>query len=152
MGFGGNATSITWTDTAPRELTNSKPKPADIFANWTPITGANESAVFTIPGTRSRWSFASYKGATFDLPMIPATDMDMVMRLLRHLAEGESVTVNTGDRSNRSYTCVAWPGWTIPEGAEFTDKQRLEYTLTLKLRNTGTADMVCLYGTDSAIS
>jgi hypothetical protein len=113
------ATSITWTDTAPRTLTNSKPTPADRFDNWRSITS---------------------------LSKIPTEDQDLVMKLLRHLQIGGQVTVNTGDAAGRSYTCIRFPGWEIPDGAEMTDNRMLEYTLTLKLKNVAAADMLCNYG------
>jgi hypothetical protein len=67
------------------------------------------------------------------------------MRLLRWLKTGGSVTVNTGDQSSRSYTCKAWPDWSIPDGPEQTDRSALWYALDLQLKNTSAADMVCVY-------
>jgi hypothetical protein len=141
------ATSITWTDTAPRTLTNSKPTPADRFDNWRSITPHSASAAVGLgTGTTHVWEFRQDYGAEFALSKIPTEDQDMVMRLLRHLQIGGQVTVNTGDSAGRSYTCIRFPGWEVPDGAEMTDNRMLEYTLTLKLKNVAPADMLCNYG------
>ena len=144
------ATSIQWYDTASRTLTNSKPTPADRFDNWTPITPPEASAVYGLgTGIRHQWRFRQDYGASFALSKIPVADTDLVMRLLRHLQEGGEITVNTGDSSGRSYDCIAFPNWDIPEGAEFTDNRMLEYTLTLKVKHTLDLDMICNYGTEA---
>ena len=143
------ATSITWTDTASRTLTNSKPTPADRFDNWVSITPHTASEVVGLgTGVTHVWRFRQDYGATFSLSKIPVEDLDLVMRLLRHLAGGGEVEVNTGDSSNRTYDCIRWPGWEIPEGPEFTDNRMLEYTLTLKLKHVLAVDMLCNYGTE----
>ena len=144
------ATSITWYDTAPRSLTNSKHVPADRFANWTPITPQTASeAVGLGTGDTHVWRFRQNYGASFDLPMIPVADTDLVLRLLRHLQAGGEITVNTGDAQGRSYDCKRFPGWEIPEGPDFTDNRMLEYTLTLKVKHTLALDMICNYGSEA---
>ena len=144
------ASSITWTDTAPRSLTNSKPTPADRFDNWRPISPHSASAVPGLgTGVTHVWEFRQDYGAEFSLSKIPVEDTDLCMRLLRHLQIGGQVTVNTGDSSSRSYTCIRFPGWEIPDGPEMTDNRMLEYTLTLKLKNVASADMLCNYGSEA---
>lgn len=142
------ATNIQWTDASgPATLNNDKPTPADRFDNWVPIYRDEASVVHGLgTGTRHFWVFRVDRGATFQLSKIPNTSTQLILRLLRHLARGNAVTVNTGDALSNSYTCVAWPGWDIPEGPEFTDNRMLEYTLSLKLKTTGSANMLCLYG------
>ena len=144
------ATSITWYDTAARTLTNSKPVPADRFANWTPITPPEASAVYGLgTGARHQWLFRQDYGAAFELPMIPVTDTDLVMRFLRHIQQGGEFTVKTGDAQSREYDCIAFPGWDIPEGPEFADNRMLEYTLALKVKHTLALDMLCNYGSEA---
>lgn len=142
------STSIAFTDSiGSATLTNGKPTPADRFTDWTPISPPEESAVHGLgTGTRHQWLFRQDYGASFSLDKIPVAELDVAMRLLRWLATGGSVTVNTGDRIARVYTAKAFPGWTIPEGPELTDKRLLEYTLALKLKNTAAVDMLCNYG------
>ena len=143
------ATSIAWYDNASRILTNSKPTPADRFANWVPITPPAADAVYGLgTGVRHQWLFRQDYGATFDLPMIPVADTDLVLRLLRHLQQGDEIEVHTGDAGSRSYTCIAFPEWEIPEGPEFTDTRMLEYTLRLKVKHTLALDMICNYGVE----
>lgn len=148
------STSIAFTDSiGSATLTNGKPTPADRFTDWTPISPAEEGIpVFTLAsGMRSRWLYRQDYGASFSLDKIPVAELDVAMRLLRWLATGGSVTVSTGDRIARVYTAKAFPGWTIPEGPELTDKRLLEYTLALKLKNTAAVDMLCNYGTTADI-
>lgn len=147
------STSIVFTDAiGTATLTNSKPTPADRFTDWTPVTPANEDAVYTLAGARSRWRYAQYYGASFTLDKIPVVDMDIILRLLRWLQTGGSVTVNTGDTSDRIYTATAFPNWDIPEGPELSDNKVLWYTLKLKLRNTASVDMLCNYSPDDPAS
>lgn len=147
------STSIAFTDaTGSATLTNGLPSPGDRFTDWTPISPPEESAVNGLgTGTRHQWLFRQDYGASFSLDKIPVAELDVVMRLLRWLRTGGSVTVNTGDRIARSYTAKAFPGWTIPEGPAFSDHQMLTYTLELKLKNTASADMLCNYSTTADI-
>jgi hypothetical protein len=142
------STSITFTDgTGAATLTNGKPAPADRFQNWEPISPQGENAdwVTGLNGTRYQWSYRSDYGARFDLDKIPAAKLSVALRLLRWLAAGNTCTVNTGDRSTNSYTCRAFPGWQIPDGPKMTDTGMIEYTLSLVLKNTSAADMLCQY-------
>lgn len=147
------STSIVFTDSiGTATLTNSKPSPGDRFTDWNPVSPRNESAVFTLVGNRESWRYAQYYGASFTLDKIPVADMDIILRLLRWLQTGGSVTVNTGDTSDRVYTAKVFPGWTIPEGPELSDKGVLWYSLALKLRNTASVDMLCNYSADDPAS
>jgi hypothetical protein len=147
------STSIAFTDAiGAATLTNGLPSPGDRFTDWTPISPPEESAVNGLgTGARHQWLFRQDYGASFSLDKIPVAELDVVMRLLRWLRTGGSVTVNTGDRIARSYTATAFPGWTIPEGPAFSDHQMLTYTLELKLKNTASADMLCNYSTTADI-
>lgn len=148
------STSIAFTDaTGSATLTNGLPSPGDRFTDWTPISQDEEGTpVYTLAtGARQRWKYRTDYGASFSLDKIPVAELDVVMRLLRWLRTGGSVTVNTGDRIARSYTAKAFPGWTIPEGPAFSDHQMLTYTLALKLKNTASADMLCNYSTTADI-
>src|SRR5690606_31573667 len=86
-------------------------------------------------GTRHRWLHRADYGASFELAHIPAAYQALVGRLLRHLRGGGSCTVNTGDAASRSYTCTIWPGWDT-EAAKLTNREAVEYTLRLQLRNS----------------
>jgi hypothetical protein len=140
------STSITWTDgSGAASLTNGKPVPADRFTNWTPGQAAVKADVESLAtGQPYPWVFRTDSLVTFSLDKIPNTSQATVLRLIRWLESGGVVTVNTGDLASRTYAnCY------LPKGARpsytMTDRQFLEYTLTLTLVNVAAADMLAIY-------
>ena len=85
------------------------------------------------------------KGITsFDVVGIPNESMSVMLRLQRWLRGGGSVTINTGDLGTRTYTATLAPDGDVT--IERTDPVHIEYTMTFtKLRNTASADMLCVY-------
>ncbi len=139
------STSIAFTDgTGAASLTNGKNTYGDRFRNWVPMPELESSRVTGLgTGAIHEWRFRTDYGASFELPYIPASSLDIVDRLIVHLLGGGSVTVNTGDSASHSYTCTLFPGFT--PALVLDDRVLMEYTLSLKLRNSGNAVMRCLY-------
>lgn len=116
------------------------------FASWVPFTKkVGESATVLATGARAMFVFRTDYGATFELRDIPNTSLDVVLRLIRHLQNGGTCTVTTGDTASRVYaTCGLAPD-TDPALA-FADPNLLTYSLSLSLINLGAAsDMLCVY-------
>lgn len=139
------ATSIAFTDgTGAATLTNGKTAPADRFANWVPDVvsfGASESTL--ADGITHEVRLRTDYLASFELPLIPASSLDVAIRLKLWLLAGNTCTVNTGDTSARSYTARLAPG-TVPEIVN-ADDRRLWYTLRLTVKNGSAAPMLCTY-------
>ena len=140
------ATNLAWTDVVgAATLNNGKPSPGDRFTAWTPFTkpiGPRYAVLAT--GVVYSWAHRTDYGASFQLTQIPRTSLDLVMRLVRHLIAGGTVTVNTGDSVPRVYSAGLRPE-TEPT-LERSDAQNIEYTLTVELLNRTAADMLCTYG------
>lgn len=143
------SSTITWTDSeGGGSLDNGMPSPGDRFNGWTPLTeviGAEEEALGT--GLLYVWEFRADYGARFRIDHIPTSSQAMVLRLMRHLRRGGTVTVNTGDAVGRSYpTCQMWKG-RPPELGE-PDPKTMFRSLTLTLRNVAASptDMIAIYG------
>lgn len=138
------ATSIAFNDGSAATLTNGKNLYGDRFRNWVPMPAPEASRVVCLgTGLVAEWRFRTDYGAAFELPYIPADSLDVVDRLIRHLYGGGSCTVTTGDSASHVYTCTLFPGSTPALALE--DRVLMEYTLSLKLRNSGNAVMECLY-------
>lgn len=139
------STTLVFTDgTGAATLRNGLPAPADRFSNWTPDVdpvGDREAALGT--GITSHWSYRDDYLATFDLEYLPASSHPEALRLKRHLETGGTVTVNTGDVANRSYTCRIAPGARV--AIEFASRSPIHYTLRLHLKNTAAAPLLCIY-------
>jgi len=140
-------TTITFNDGAARTLSNGRPAPADRFSGWAPRSrpigprshamadGALHAFVF-------RWDY----GATFELRGIPAAQMATMERLVRHLATGGTIVVNTGDIASRSYTVGLAPGAEPPDPA-LSDARQLTYTMSFAVINRAASPgpMLCIY-------
>lgn len=148
------ATSISFTDTiGAATLTNGKPFPGDRFANWTPLSRPfGESASRQSDGRITRFRLRDDFGASFELRGIPVRTtgalrlVDIADRLVYHLLNGGTCTVNTGDAESNSYaTCSLMPE-TEPQ-LQLSDPQALEYTLSVSLLNVAGSPvrMVCHY-------
>jgi hypothetical protein len=144
--------TITFTDTiGAASLSNSKTSPADRFSNWTPDSmPVGTGAAAQSNGVTTFMRFRDDYGATFDLEHIPSTGASSMLsiadRLRRHLLMGGTCAVNTGDVASSAYaTCALKPG-TTPT-LKLSDRQLLEYTLTLHLINVAASpvQMVCRY-------
>jgi hypothetical protein len=119
---------------------------ASRFANWTPFTRrVGPSATSLATGARTMFTFRTDYGASFEMREIPASAMSVVLRLKRHLENGGTVTVTTGDSAARTYaTCGLAPDAAL--GLTMTDPVQLTYTLSIALINLGAAsDMLCEY-------
>lgn len=140
-------TSIAFNDGAAATLTNGKPVPGDRFSQWEPDSGKvgdDEEAVGT--GQLFTFTFRTDYLVNFELRQIPQSSLPIMLRLQRHLRSGGTVTINTGDSTNRVYaTCCLVKG-TNPK-PRMTDPKNLEYSMSFSLRNVAAvpADMICQY-------
>jgi hypothetical protein len=148
------STTITFTDgVGAATLTNGKPTPGDRFTGWvTNSRPIGDSAHRQSDGALSMFRFRTDYGASFTLTQIPvATNggvrlVDIAARLVFHLQNGGSCSVNTGDPEVNAYaTCGLAPGSTPT--LTLSDRVNLEYTLSLSLINLAGSPvaMVCHY-------
>lgn len=145
-------TSITFTDSdGAATLTNGKPYPANRFDNWTmaPIfRGDRKHRQSDL--TPTAFSTTRLTSASFQLSKIPSRTMSALRlltiadRLIAHLLNAGSCTVNTGDTDTSSYS-----GLYLLPGFEPTitlaDNNQLEYTLTLALFSPAGTRLICNY-------
>ena len=144
-------TSIVFDDGASATLTNGKPYPANRFDNWTtsPIfrgTRAHRQSDLT----PTAFSTARLSSCSFQLSKIPSRTtsalryLTIADRLIAHLLNAGSCTVNTGDTDTNSYS-----GLYLVPGFEpqitLSDANQLEYTLTLALFSPAGARLICNY-------
>lgn len=117
------------------------------FADWTPFQtpiGPRVTALGT--GRPFQFRFRTDYGARFTLTDIPNSEMAKMLRCQEWLLRGESVTVNTGDASSRSYaTCYLAPDGEV--SITLQDKALLLYSMSFALINgaASPAAMLCLY-------
>lgn len=145
-------TSIVFTDdTGAATLTNSKPFPANRFDDWTPIPVVNGALVHRQSDmTPTRFKTSVVRGVSFSLSKIPQRTSSAVRlvgiaeRLMEHLQNGGSVTVNTGDTSTSSYSGLYLAPGTVPS-LVLSDSNQLEYTLTLALFSPAGTRLTCYY-------
>ena len=137
--------SLAFTDgTGSATLSNGLSAPADRFANWTPDASPEGVRTPTLgEGITHQWLFRTDYLVALELPHIPASSLDVAVRLKLHLLGGGTCTVTTGDTSSRTYTARVAPG-TTPE-VVFSDRKRLRYTFRCALKNTSAAVMLCTY-------
>jgi hypothetical protein len=136
--------SISFNDGSAATLENDAPEPFDRFSGWTPDidpVGPTDAALGT--GISFHWTFRNDYLASLELPFLQASTLAVALRLKRHLLNGGTCTVTTGDNGSNVYTCRLAPG-SAPE-IEYTDRRMVEYTLKLRLKNTAAAPLVCIY-------
>lgn len=139
------ATNIQFTDgTGAATLSNGRNVPGDRFWAWAPLTRFVGPSNVTIgDGVTRVFPFRTDYGARFEIRNLPDTEVDVALRLIRHLLQGNTCTVNTGDTSARTYTARLWPG--EEPSLDPADDRRRHYTLRLALKNGAAADMLCEY-------
>lgn len=117
------------------------------FSDWTPFQkpiGPRVPALGT--GRPYQFRFRTDYGASFSLTDIPNTKMSDMLRCQEWLLRGESVTVNTGDASSRSYTtCYLAPDGDV--SITLQDKNLLLYSMSFVLINGAASPsaMLCIY-------
>jgi hypothetical protein len=139
---------ISWIDsTGAATLASSWPAPADRFRNWQPTSrDFADHATGLGSGQRYAWSYREDYGASFEIPGIANTDVDLALRLQKHLEGGGIVEVETEDESTNTYsTCGIYPGTEVEIVLE--DRAMLEYTVRLTVLNRAAspAPMLCEY-------
>lgn len=142
--------SITFTDstgtaTLDNGLTAIAAGVGSRFANWTPFQqpiGASATGLGT--GRLFRFIFRTDYGASFAIRELPNTAMPTMLRLQAFLHAGGTVTVTTGDASNRTYTnCGLAPDAEVT--ITLADTAALLYTMEFALINLDGAQMLCEY-------
>lgn len=145
-------TSISFTDSiGAATLTNGKPFPANRFDNWTPITRPYGDLVHRQSDmTPSSFRLGTVYGCSFELSKIPQRTTDtfryvtIADRLIAHLLNAGSCTVNTGDSDTASYSSLyLMPG--LQPSLTLVDPNQLEYTLSLALFSPAGTRLVCHY-------
>jgi voltage-gated potassium channel Kch len=140
--------SITFTDaTGTATLNSAWPSPANRFRGWTPFEVPFGDAAHGLgTGRRYLYEYRRDYGATFELPGIANTDLDIAMRLKAHLEGGGLVTLTTNDASSTVYTNIGIAPDTEVE-IVFEDRAMLEYTVKLTVldQDTVPAQLLCEY-------
>ncbi len=140
--------SLQFTDAdGSAAITNGKSGPGARFSGWTPIPvtfGDSEDGLGD--GVLYTFTFGDRMDARFALTQIPNDQQPLLERLRRHLTAGGIVHVITGDVADREYTTCQMVKGAPPE-LEMTDRQLLEWTVTLTLRNVAPdpQPMLCVY-------
>lgn len=139
------ASSIAFADNeGAAELTNGYPAPGDRFAAWTPKSPLKSVEAEALgDGTLHVWEFHAKYVVSFELRHIPQDQIEVALRLIRHLNRGGEVTVNTGDAGDRVYICQKLMGSEPELGPP--DSVTLRRTLKLTLRNTEEADLLVIW-------
>jgi hypothetical protein len=136
--------SISFNDGSSATLENGAPEPFDRFSGWTPdidAVGPTDAALGT--GSTFHWAFRNDYLASLELPLLKASTLAVALRLKRHLLNGGTCTVTTGDSSSNVYTCRLAPG-SVPE-IDYVDRQLVEYTFKARLKNVAASPLICLY-------
>lgn len=126
--------SVSWTDSiGAATLSNGKPYPGARVANWTPKGTPHLEKEWAL-GTRRlhTFEFAEQNTVSFDIPAIPLTNMDLMLRLQKHLERGGLVNLNVMDLVGQTYTGC----WLAPDSSveiALTDKVCMEYTVSTRL-------------------
>ena len=137
--------SIDFNDGSAATLASSWPTPANRFRAWEPFSRPfGEGAAALGSGKRYQWAFRTDYGASFEIAGIANTDVDIALRLMAHLIEGGTITVNTADVNTTSYSNCCLAPETMPE-LTLEDRAMLEYTLKLTVVNLSGAAMLCEY-------
>lgn len=144
-------TSIVFDDGTSATLTNGKSYPGNRFDNWTmtPLfrgTRAHRQSDLT----PTAFSTSRLTSASFQLSKIPSRTtgglryLTIADRLIAHLLNAGSCTVNTGDTDTTIHTSLYLVPGFEPTIA-LSDPNQLEYTLTLALFSPSGTRLVCNY-------
>jgi hypothetical protein len=140
--------SIAWTDsTGSATLENAHAgTPASRFASWMPTSlPIGDKANAAADGQLYSYRLRTQHGASFELRDIPETSMALMLRLMLHLADGGTATVNTGDGAARSYTVCLAPE-ADPPAPQLSDETFLWYSMGFTVIAPGSADpMLCIH-------
>jgi hypothetical protein len=148
------ASTITFTDAiGAATLKNGKPVPGDRFSAWTlRSVPVGDFAHRQSDGALSRFKVRDDYGVSFELRAIPVRTtggvrlVDIADRLVYHLLNGGTCTVNTGDTASSSYATLGLMPGTEPQ-LTLSDPRMLEYTLAVSLINLAGSPvrLVCYY-------
>jgi hypothetical protein len=138
--------SIQFTDAiGAATLQSAVPAPGNRFANWTPDRDdINARDVAFGTGDSFSFDFRTDYTAAFDIPYLAQSKLAVAMRLKAWLIAGGQVTVNTADKDAATYTAKIKPG-TTPT-IVLADRNLMEYTMHVELKNASAAPMTVNYG------
>jgi hypothetical protein len=139
--------TITFTDgTGAVTLSNGKAGPGSRFSQWTPSIDRIADRRFALgTGIAYEYLFREDFTASFQIEHLPLTQLANVSRFMRWALQGNTFTVNTQDKTNKTYTCRLRPE-TMPT-LTMTDRVVLEYTLDLSVISAAspTVFLACEY-------
>jgi hypothetical protein len=135
-------TWIGWADDDGNAiLDNSKPAPGTRFGLWTPDRiPVGASSVILGTGVTQLQQFRQDDLVSFELAHIPHTSLDLLRRLEYHLLSGRAVAISS-DRplADEFQVCIIAPS-TQPD-YQMTDRQTMEFTLSVVLKSAPDADL-----------
>jgi len=140
--------TITFNDGAAATLQSAAASPGDRFGGWLPdVVDVGPRANGLGDGIPYKFVFRTDYVAAFEVRHLTSAEMAVAHRLIRHLTNGGTITVNTDDASTHSYTCRLREG-TLPR-LTLADAALMEWTLMLQVRNASAAALICEYGPGS---
>jgi hypothetical protein len=139
--------TITFTDTdGAVTFSNGTTGPMSRFSEWTPdVIRVSDSQVALGTGVTYEYLFRQDFAARFRIEHIPLAQILNYHRFKRWALAGNTFTVNTLDKSNRSYLCRIFPGSDLE--LEMEDRVLLEYSLEVYVisAENSPAPMRCEY-------
>ena len=139
--------TISWTDsTGAASLTNDWPAAVKRFSGWAALPDLKGERAEALTGVGYVYAFAQTYDATFALADIANADQALVMRLIRHCANGGTFALATNDTAARSYPTVQCVGDTLPRAEQ--DPLELRWRLTFpRVRNVAAVpvEMLAVY-------
>lgn len=120
--------------------------PADRLNGFAPaVTVVGQRRTLLASGAPRVWAYRTDYTATFVVRDLPNTALSACLSLARHLAEGGTVLVETGDRDAALYgNCALAPDADVPQ-PELSDPVGLRYSMTFTLVNLDGAPILARY-------
>lgn len=125
--------TITFTDSIGAvTLSNDKAGPGSRFSQWTPSIDRIADRRFALgTGIAYEYLFREDFTASFQIEHLPLAQLANAARFTRWALQGNTFTVNTQDKTNKSYLCRMRPD-SVPT-LTMTDRVALEYTLDVSV-------------------
>lgn len=139
--------TITFTDSGGAvTFSNGKSGPGSRFSMWTPdIVRVSDRRYGLGTGIAYEYLFREDFVAKFTIEHIPLSQLENAARFKRWALQGNTFTVNTQDKSSRTYTCRLMEGATLE--LQMTDRVFLEYSLDVAVMSASspTVFLKCEY-------
>lgn len=130
--------TITFTDSGGAvTFSNGLSGAGSRFANWTPDIRREADRRFALgSGVAYEYLFREDFTATFAIEHIQLSQLENAVRFKRWALQGNTFTVNTQDKQNRSYLCRLAPETDLQITME--DRTLIEYSLSVSVVSAGT--------------